>query len=111
MRRFKSSSRLFFGPFSIHRFNLSDRGLSRALSCLRFSGRASFSQKELFAIKLFDGNLAGCWSYRKLLSGKTDFAQPFNRLSREGNLGNISSLELIFVDNSDSPRIVRVIAS
>jgi hypothetical protein len=44
------------------------------------------------------------------LSGKTEFAKTFNRLLREGYLGDISSLELIFMDNSKRTRVVRIIA-
>lgn len=77
---------------------------------LRFRRSGFFPEKYLFAVKPFDGYLVGSGPYRKPLSGKTDFAQTFNRLLREGSLGDISSLELIFMDNSKSARVVRIIA-
>ncbi len=81
------------------------------LYCLRFRKSDFFPEKYFFAAKPFDGYLVGSGPYRKPLSGKTDFAQTLNRLLREGNLGDISSLKLIFMDDSKSARIVRIIAS
>ncbi len=43
--------------------------------------------------------------------GKADFAQTFNRLLREGDLGDISSPKLIFMDNCKRARVVRIIAA
>lgn len=89
---------------------LSDRGSTRALSYLSLRRSASFPEKHLLTAKTFYSYLAGFGLHVQPILGKADFANTFNRLLRERNLGDISRLELILVDNSKGARVVRIIA-